>query len=496
MATALYYAVRHHQTYALQQLLKVGAKINIQNKWGQTPLCVAVVEINPVAVRLLLEKGADPNIVATAGHPLLYTVCSSADDDTEIAQMLIKAGANVSVPAPDYGITPLMRACDYSRWHHLNLLLRCKADPNQQDKAGRTALMYALQSDGRDTYTYAMMRTRVRLLVEHGADVNLEDNSGQTALDYAARAGVPDMVVYLSQHGAQRVAPRFPRWQFSTNVTSEIRQRAVAATTPLLAWEGGEFGCIGGTGNRGRDHVKNKLGRNWSVHDRDDFSIRLEQLRRQSDTTDYAQLLQMSPEDVRTAAGNNPAQCIRAMTLQCERLAGGSHFPRPEDDAILAWDLIRYMHLCGIGMTIRYLKEDEGWQRIEEAETLLEKRFASWDEVAASFRLGQKLYDVKDTPDYDEICKLLNNRDDPNHPWKRVAWKMRSAQTTTTSYQGMNTGALVAAGGGADGGVGLRPIQSARSSSITFWSPRSKNSTRISCARWPSARMTSSTRSQ
>jgi ankyrin repeat protein/Flp pilus assembly protein TadD len=433
MATALNYAVRYHQTHCLQKLLKAGANINLPNKWGQTPLCEAASVINPVAVRLLLDKGADPNIPSQYGAPLIYAVHADDGDDTEIAEMLHKAGARLNDPAPNDGATPLMGASDNMRWKHFVQLIEWKADLNRRDKAGRTALMYALMSEGRSTYKQAWMQARARLLVEHGAKVNVEDNCGQTALDFAARVGATELVDYLRQHGVQRTTPRFPSWQFSTNVTSEIRQRAVAATTPLLAWEGGEFGCIGGMEKRRDVNIKFQLNENWSLKDEGEFRMRLAQLRQQCDSADYALLPQMGPEDIKASAARDPAQCVRATVVQCERAAAGVRAKMPEGDALMAWDLVRYMHLCGIGMAVNYLQADEGWQRIEEAEARLEKRFASWDEVAASFRLGQKIYDAKDTPDYDEIFKLLNRRDDPNHPWKRVAWNTGPAKASAIS---------------------------------------------------------------
>lgn len=421
MVTALMYAVRQHQTHSVQRLLKAGANVNLQNKAGQTALCLAVAEINSVAVRLLLEKGADPNISSDFGSPLYYAVCADGDD-TGIAELLRKAGVNVNAPTPDTGTTPLMRACDYNRWNHFAQFIEWKADPNLRDKAGRTALMHALMAEGRSTYKQAYMQARVRILVEHGANVNIADNAGQTALDYAARVGAAELADYLRKHGAQRGIPRFPLWQFSTNVTSEIRQRAVAATTPLLMWEGGEFGCCGGVEKRRDINIKYALNANWALKDEGEFRMRLEGFRHQCDSADLAQLVKLGAEDLKITAMRDPAHCIRAMALQRERAVAGAG-PKLSEDAVMAWDLIRYMHLCGIGMTLKYLKEGEGWQRIEEAEALLEKRFASWDEVAASFRLGQKLYDAKDTPDYDEIFKLLARRDDPNHPWRRVAWR-------------------------------------------------------------------------
>lgn len=64
--------------------------------------------------------------------------------------------------------------------HHLLTLLHHQADPNVQDWAGRTALMYA-----------CMERAGAQVastLLAAGADPSMEDHSGASALVYAINA--------------------------------------------------------------------------------------------------------------------------------------------------------------------------------------------------------------------------------------------------------------------------------------------------------------------
>jgi len=74
-------------------LLLEGADPNIANDYGNTPLFLAIQNRYPTIVRLLLEKGSNPNIRANyLGHTLLIT--ASAIGNIEIVESLLRYGAN------------------------------------------------------------------------------------------------------------------------------------------------------------------------------------------------------------------------------------------------------------------------------------------------------------------------------------------------------------------------------------------------------------------
>jgi ankyrin repeat protein len=70
-------------------------------------------------------------------------------------------------------------------------LLALDANPNVQDKRGKTALMFMSQHNDLDA---------LQLLLEHGAQVNLQDSVGHTALFYTAQAETARL---LLKHGAR-----------------------------------------------------------------------------------------------------------------------------------------------------------------------------------------------------------------------------------------------------------------------------------------------------
>lgn len=98
----------------LRELIAAGADVNVINNRGFTPLWAASARGYKEMVKLLLDAGANPNIVMCLGScdgGVLsgLTALSAALDHHEIVKLLIDAGANVNA-ADSWGITPLSKA--------------------------------------------------------------------------------------------------------------------------------------------------------------------------------------------------------------------------------------------------------------------------------------------------------------------------------------------------------------------------------------------------
>ena len=94
------------------------------------------------------------------------------------------------------GWTPLMFAALYGDRDAIRLLLTHGADPNAQNDAGGTALMYAIED-----------ADKVRLLLESGADPNVRSGEGRTALLIAVgRSGSNTVAKLLLDKGASAAA--------------------------------------------------------------------------------------------------------------------------------------------------------------------------------------------------------------------------------------------------------------------------------------------------
>jgi ankyrin repeat protein len=128
-------------------------------------------------------------------------------DNQEIADLLVRAGANVSA-ASRYGVTPLSLACTNGNGAMVELLLKAGADPNASLPGGETPLMTAAR-----TGTLAS----VKALLSGGARVDSKDDRrGQTALMWAAAEGHAVVVQTLIDAGA------------------DFRARVPSGFTPLL----------------------------------------------------------------------------------------------------------------------------------------------------------------------------------------------------------------------------------------------------------------------
>src|SRR5439155_10660677 len=130
------------------------------------------------AIRSLLGQRIDVNAPQVDGTTALHWL--AYHDDPEIADQLIRAGANVKA-ANRYGVTPLTVACTNGNGAIVELLLKAGADPNTALPSGETALMTAARAGN--------IRA-VRALLSAGADVGAKENhQGQTALMWAGAEG-------------------------------------------------------------------------------------------------------------------------------------------------------------------------------------------------------------------------------------------------------------------------------------------------------------------
>lgn len=137
----LHRAARRGHNAVVSLLLKANATVDLVDKNGHTPLIEAASGKNVCTVRLILTAGADVNHRAVSWTALHY---ASAKGRAAIVEELLRAGADPNARATT-GQTPLMvasKSCIVA--DTLRLLLNAKADVNQVDAHGDTALIRAV----------------------------------------------------------------------------------------------------------------------------------------------------------------------------------------------------------------------------------------------------------------------------------------------------------------------------------------------------------------
>jgi len=116
--TPLIWAARSGSVDAIGALLDAGADVNLPgdtgDNWDATPLQHAILERQPAAVRVLLDRGAD--VTRGAGGSLGPLFLAAGDTDPTILKLLLAHGANPSVEG-DNGDTPLSRAVSAGTFH-------------------------------------------------------------------------------------------------------------------------------------------------------------------------------------------------------------------------------------------------------------------------------------------------------------------------------------------------------------------------------------------
>jgi ankyrin repeat protein len=218
-ATALMWATP--DTGKMRVLLESGANVNERSSDGRTPLVIAAVQAGSApAVKLLLEHGADANNAGGKPTDLAPLREASNAGDVDMMKLLIDHGANIrragyevlseswerhcqkcvemvekSFDADSYS-RALLEVAVYADPQAIKFMLDHGADVNARDEDGRTALIFAANSNGVPLKT-------VKLLMDRGADVNAKTSEGWTPLYVAELHGETPVVEALRKAGAK-----------------------------------------------------------------------------------------------------------------------------------------------------------------------------------------------------------------------------------------------------------------------------------------------------
>ncbi len=190
-------------------LLAAGADVKVVDARERTPLHLACRSGDAELARLLLDKGADKNVVAMDENgrlvmtPLLEAALGAMEMPSKTpsghvaaAMLLLERRAKVNLPLDGVEAPPLTWAAARGHRELASELIRrgVPVDAVSRNRDAWTALMAAADSGD------ALM---VTLLLDAGADVNVHNVHGQTALSLARRSGHKDVELVLVQRGAK-----------------------------------------------------------------------------------------------------------------------------------------------------------------------------------------------------------------------------------------------------------------------------------------------------
>jgi ankyrin repeat protein len=161
--TALHLCARTGKPEAVRALLAAGATVDTIENWrGQTPLMWAAADGHGDAMKALIEAGADVNARSSiivwerqrteeprdkwlppgGLTPLLF---AAREGRVASVRVLLDSGADINLVSPDRH-TPLIVALSSGHFDVAGLLIERGADVNMEDKVGQTALYAAVDA--------------------------------------------------------------------------------------------------------------------------------------------------------------------------------------------------------------------------------------------------------------------------------------------------------------------------------------------------------------
>lgn len=153
---------------AKSRILEMGLEIGIKD------LIEMVSEGDTMAAEQFLKAGFSLDSCDKNGVSLLNIAVRKGN--LKIVSLLINNGANINIVSGDRGNTPVMDAAAEGYTEILTKLIRSGAELNLKSKSGQTALILAVGCKAEDA---------ALVLIESGADIDIKDDLGMHAKKYA-----------------------------------------------------------------------------------------------------------------------------------------------------------------------------------------------------------------------------------------------------------------------------------------------------------------------
>ena len=242
-STPLHHAAGFGTLETMKRLIEAGAEVDARNDRNSTPLHWAVSDIEKM--RLLLARGAEID-AKTERERTPLSLAASLRFDIAPLKLLLDKGANPNIASIN-GQTPLMSAAGAGNVEAMELLLAKKADPLAVAGSGAVALIAAAASRNPEA---------VKLLLEYGADVNAKTKRNQTAIFGAASRGAEDVVKLLLEEGAE---VNIQDYQGHSPLLFAAMSESMSAPTVRMLLEKGAKTDVSGHGVSGPEETPRSL---------------------------------------------------------------------------------------------------------------------------------------------------------------------------------------------------------------------------------------------
>jgi ankyrin repeat protein len=187
-----------------------GAEVDGPESDGWTPVMTSTIAGNAEMARLLLNRGAKPNLAVAA----MIGDCPELD-------RALEARKDCFEPMADGPLALIIAARGGQEAMVKSIVEKC-SDVKLGESCGRTALLFAIENHNAET---------VGTLLNKGASANAADSVGATALQYAVQVGDTKIVQMLLDKGAD---PDVAGWWGRTPLWMAVEKGNVEMAKALL----------------------------------------------------------------------------------------------------------------------------------------------------------------------------------------------------------------------------------------------------------------------
>ena len=209
-STPLHWAARLEDNDIVKTLIDAGASVRARDMYGNTPLHCAAESWNEVLhprwnrdkerqlvssesiVVLLIESGADINAVNKYDFTPLHEAARSGD--IEVAEILIRAGADINAKCVRRSLTPLHTAAYSGNCRVVKILIENGADISLKSGIRGNTPFHLAVGSGKDAIEVC------KVFLDNGAKVDQINYEQYTPLDLAKDYGVKELIDFLQSY--------------------------------------------------------------------------------------------------------------------------------------------------------------------------------------------------------------------------------------------------------------------------------------------------------